>query len=72
MKITFLCFTYLFQHHHFANLYSLFMQDDEIVFETFYHRNGEAYTCMCQVGERFVMNSWDTGVSFISAMRVLL
>lgn len=41
------------------------IKDDDIVFETFHHRNGEVYTCMYQARARFVMNSWANGVSYL-------
>ncbi|XP_077983807.1 uncharacterized protein LOC144438582 isoform X2 [Glandiceps talaboti] len=35
-------------------------QGDDIVFETFHHKNGRSYTCVVQNGQRFFLDSWQT------------
>ncbi|XP_060587224.1 kinesin-like protein klp-3 isoform X2 [Ruditapes philippinarum] len=37
---------------------SVSMKDDDIVFETFYHRSGKEFQCIYQSGMRFYLDDW--------------
>ena len=42
----------------------LFLQkEDDIVFETFYHRSGKEFQCIYQTGMRFYLDDWGSKVS---------
>ena len=42
----------------------LFQKEDDLVFETFYHRSGKEFQCIYQSGMRFYLDDWGSKVNF--------
>ena len=41
-------------------------KEDDLVFETFYHRSGQEFQCIYQSGMRFYLDDWGSKVNLLS------
>ena len=53
-------FTYNYWLHDFL---TYFQKEDDLVFETFYHRSGKEFQCIYQSGMRFYLDDWGSKVN---------